>query len=131
MTLNSGQTLQKGKYTIEKELGRGRFGITYRAKRSDGERWAIKILNPDVLAVLSPDERDRLEIMFWQKAVKLSKCSGTSHIVQAEMPFKEGRDRLPIPSTLTFQNIYLFFDVINRRFQVSPMLKLKILQKKL
>ena len=90
MTLNPGQTLQKGKYTIEKELGRGRFGITYRAKRSDGERWAIKILNPDVLAVLSPAERDRLETMFWQEAVKLSKCNGTLHIVQAEMPFKEG-----------------------------------------
>jgi eukaryotic-like serine/threonine-protein kinase len=90
MALNPGQILQNGKYTIERELGRGRFGITYRAKQSDGKRWVIKVLNPDVLTALSPDERSRLETMFWQEAVKLAKCSGTPHIVQTEMPFKEG-----------------------------------------
>jgi eukaryotic-like serine/threonine-protein kinase len=90
MALNPGQVLQKGRYTIERELGRGRFGITYLAKRSDGERWVIKILNPSVLAALSPEERDRLETMFWQEAVKLEKCSGTPHIVKTAMPFKEG-----------------------------------------
>jgi eukaryotic-like serine/threonine-protein kinase len=90
MALTPGQVLQNGKYTIERELGRGRFGITYLAKRSDGERWVIKILNPSVLAALSPAERDRLETMFWQEAVKLEKCSGTPHIVKTAMPFKEG-----------------------------------------
>jgi eukaryotic-like serine/threonine-protein kinase len=90
MVLNPGQVLQNGKYTIERELGRGRFGITHLAKQADGKRWVIKILNPDVLTTLSPDERSRLETMFWQEAVKLAKCNGTPHIVQTEMPFKEG-----------------------------------------
>jgi eukaryotic-like serine/threonine-protein kinase len=90
MTLNPGQSLQNGKYTIERELGRGRFGITYLAKRSDGERWVIKILNPDVLAALNADERDRLETKFWNEAVSLAQCVGIPHIVQAERPFKEG-----------------------------------------
>jgi eukaryotic-like serine/threonine-protein kinase len=90
MAFNPGQTLQNGQYTIERELGRGRFGITYLAKRWDGRRWVIKILNPDVLAALDANERRRLEKMFWLEAVKLAKCNGTPHIVQTEMPFEEG-----------------------------------------
>jgi eukaryotic-like serine/threonine-protein kinase len=90
MALIPGQQLQKGKYTIEKELGRGRVGITYLANRSDGERRAIKILNPDVLASLNVIERERLESKFWEEAVKLAKCSGTHHIVRIDTPFIEG-----------------------------------------
>lgn len=90
MELRAGQSLRNGRYTIDRELGRGRFGITYLATRADGERWVIKILNPQVLASLNDVERERLETMFWQEAVKLAKCSGTPHIVQVEMPFKEG-----------------------------------------
>jgi serine/threonine protein kinase len=89
MELRSGQTLQNGKYTIERELGRGRFGITYLAKKVDGNRWVIKILNPQVLASLDEPDRDRLKTQFRQEAVKLAKCSGTPHIVQAAMPFEE------------------------------------------
>ncbi|MCY6489255.1 serine/threonine protein kinase [Leptolyngbya sp. GGD] len=88
--LSLGQKLQKGEYTIERELGRGRFCIAYLAQRSNGERWVIKILNPHVMAGLTSTERDRLETMFWQEAVKLAKCSSTPHIVTVEMPFKEG-----------------------------------------
>jgi serine/threonine protein kinase len=90
MSLNPGQTLQNGKYTIAHELRRGRFGITYLAKRENGERWVIKVLNPQVLSSLNPQERDRLETLFWQEAVKLARCIGTPHVVKAEMPFKEG-----------------------------------------
>ena len=84
-----GQTLDKGKYTVERELGRGRFAITYLTRRSNGERWVIKILNPDVLAALTQEDRDRLETMFWQEAEKLARCGGT-HIVKTKTPFKEG-----------------------------------------
>ncbi|MGB3402324.1 MAG: serine/threonine-protein kinase [Microcoleaceae cyanobacterium] len=89
MTLNPGQTLQNGKYTIEKELKRRQYDITYLAERSDGEKWVIKTLNPAVLAALPPDERDRLESLFWQEAIKIAKCSDTAHIIKAEYPFKE------------------------------------------
>lgn len=90
MVLSPGQPLHKGKYEVVRELGRGRFGITYLVKRNDGERWVVKTLNPDVLATLPDPERERLETMVWQEAVKLARCSGTRHIVRAEMPFKEG-----------------------------------------
>ena len=96
MVLSPGQSLQKGKYEVVRELGRGRFGITYLVKRNDGERWVIKTLNPDVLKALPDPERERLETMVWQEAVKLARCSGTRHIVQAEMPFKEG-DAICLP----------------------------------
>ncbi len=41
--LTPGQVLQN-KYTIEKELGKGGFGITYLAQNKRGEKIAIKIL---------------------------------------------------------------------------------------
>jgi serine/threonine protein kinase len=90
MTLSPGQTLHNGKYTIKQELKRRQYDITYLAERSDGEKWVIKTLNSAVLSSLTPDERDRLESLFWQEAIKIAKCSGTAHIIKAEMPFKAG-----------------------------------------
>jgi len=43
----AGDELQGGKYTIERELGRGRFGITYLVKNKNGDRQVIKTLNDD------------------------------------------------------------------------------------
>ncbi len=53
--------LQGGKYTIEKELGRGRFGITYLVKNQKGDRQVIKTLNDDLLTSLSKEDRGQLE----------------------------------------------------------------------
>jgi eukaryotic-like serine/threonine-protein kinase len=92
MVLQVGDDLQNGKYTIERELGRGRFAITYLAGKSDGERRVIKILNPQVLvelAVLAPPEADRLRGQFWKEAVNLARCNGSPHIVQVDTPFEE------------------------------------------
>ncbi len=90
MVFQPGQALQNGQYTVERELGRGRFGITYLTTRADGDRWVIKVLNPQVLDGLPMAERDRYETLLWQEAVKLAKCSGTAHIVRVETPFKQG-----------------------------------------
>jgi eukaryotic-like serine/threonine-protein kinase len=89
MALTPGQKLQNGKYTIERELGRGRYMITYLAKLADGERRVIKILNPQVLSALSQTDRERLETKFLQEGTKLTRCSGTPHIVKVYDPFKE------------------------------------------
>jgi serine/threonine protein kinase len=89
MAWQAGEQLQGGKYTIEQELGRGRFGITYLAKDLKGDRLVIKTLNDDLLNSLSPEERNRLEPLFWQEAVKLARFRHP-HIVQVENPFKEG-----------------------------------------
>jgi eukaryotic-like serine/threonine-protein kinase len=90
MELNAGQKLQNGKYTIERELGRGRFAITYLAKKSDESRQVIKILDPQVLSALTPQESNRYEENFWKEAVILAKCNNSSHIVKGYTPFKEG-----------------------------------------
>ncbi|BAY12524.1 serine/threonine protein kinase [Calothrix sp. NIES-2098] len=84
----AGDQLQGGKYTIERELGRGRFGITYLVKNKNGDRLVIKTLNDSLLNSLSQEDRARLETMFWQEAVKLSRCRH-EHIVQVAEPFKE------------------------------------------
>lgn len=84
----AGEQLQGGKYTVERELGRGRFGITYLVKNKNGDRLVIKTLNDSLLNSLSPEDRARLETMFWQEAVKLSRCRH-EHIVQVAEPFKE------------------------------------------
>ena len=49
MAWGVGEQLQGSKYTIERELGRGRFGITYLAKDENGDRLVIKTLNDDLL----------------------------------------------------------------------------------
>ncbi len=52
-----GDRLQGGKYTVERELGRGRFGITYLVKNKNGDRQVIKTLNDDLLNYLNQVER--------------------------------------------------------------------------
>jgi len=49
MALALKQQLQNEKYTIERELGRGRFGITYLARDKNGDGVVIKTLNDAVL----------------------------------------------------------------------------------
>ncbi len=51
----TGDRLQGGKYTIERELGRGRFGITYLVKNRNSDRLVVKTLN-DVLLNFDGDE---------------------------------------------------------------------------
>ena len=89
MVWPQGKTLQNGKYTLEKELGRGRFGTTYLAKHKDGERLVIKTLNDELLnSISSPDELKKLENEFVQEGGKLARCNH-EHIVKAGVPFVE------------------------------------------
>ncbi|WP_414570576.1 serine/threonine protein kinase [Nostoc sp. CCY 9925] len=84
----AGDRLQAGKYTIEKELGRGRFGITYLVKNKNGDRFVIKTLNDDLLNSLSQFERERLKTMFLREALKLQKCKH-KYIVEVLDSFEE------------------------------------------
>jgi eukaryotic-like serine/threonine-protein kinase len=87
--LQKGQQLQKGKYVVDEELGSGRFAVTYLARRQDGQKVAIKILDPSFLAILAPEEQERLKTKFLQEATKLHKCAGNPHLVQVFDPFEE------------------------------------------
>ncbi|MFN6500022.1 MAG: serine/threonine protein kinase [Nostoc sp. DedQUE01] len=84
----AGDRLQGGKYTIERELGRGRFGITYLVKNKNGDRFVIKTLNDDLLNSLSQFERERLKTMFLREALKLQKCKH-KYIVEVLDSFEE------------------------------------------
>ena len=75
--LTPGQVLQN-KYTIEKELGRGGFGITYLAQNKRGEKIAIKILNN--LDLTQPDYLKNKNDLF-NEALKL-KSFGHPNIVK-------------------------------------------------
>jgi len=90
MTWTIGQTLQDGKYTIEKELGWGRFSITYLAKDDSGNYLVIKTPDENLLKQLSRAERSSLESKLYDEARKLELCKHP-HVVRVLKTFKEGK----------------------------------------
>jgi serine/threonine-protein kinase len=90
MAWNPGQTLQDGKYTLESQLGRGRFAITYLAKDRNGKELVIKTLDEDMLNQLTPKERNSLTSKFVNEGRKLERCKHP-HVVCLLDTFMEGQ----------------------------------------
>ena len=91
MSWASGDTLQSGKYLIEKELRPGGFGITYLAtKTSDREKVVIKTLKPEILNSLSysPEQKEKYRQGFKDEAIRLAVCRHPN-IVEVETVFDE------------------------------------------
>ncbi|MFN5953186.1 MAG: serine/threonine protein kinase [Dolichospermum sp.] len=83
-----GDQLQGGKYIIEKELRRRRFGITYLVRNKNSDRQIIKTLDVSELTSMNPLDRDSLETRFCREAVILTFCKH-QYIVQFTEFFKE------------------------------------------
>jgi len=86
MVWADGTQLNEGRYTIEKELGRGRFGITYLARDKQDKRVVIKTLSDALPSSVDPE---RLQDLFVKGAVNLAKCKHP-HIVEVKTTFQEG-----------------------------------------
>lgn len=82
-----GQIIQRGKYVIDKVLGAGGAGITYRAKDvQNNSIVAIKTLNATIQA--QPNFSKHQE-RFIQEAFRLAKCSH-SHVIRVDDVCQEG-----------------------------------------
>ncbi|MBV9387622.1 MAG: protein kinase [Chroococcidiopsidaceae cyanobacterium CP_BM_ER_R8_30] len=86
MAWSTGQRLQKGKYTIEQELGLGGFGITYQVRDEHGNSMVVKSLNDPIQK--HPDFI-KFQQDFLNEALKLARCSHP-HIVRIEEVIQEG-----------------------------------------
>ncbi|MDJ0734204.1 MAG: bifunctional serine/threonine-protein kinase/formylglycine-generating enzyme family protein [Nostocaceae cyanobacterium] len=82
-----GHQLQNGKYTIEIDIARGGFGITYLATDEHNQRVVIKTLNETVQK--RPDFA-KFQQDFLNEAIKLAKCNHP-HIVKVHEVFPEGK----------------------------------------
>jgi serine/threonine protein kinase len=86
MVWTPGQRLQDGKYTIEKRLGHGGFGVTYLARGKNGNPVVIKTLKD--VDKDSPDF-DKCQQDFVNEALRLKGCQH-AHIVKVYELIKEG-----------------------------------------
>ena len=85
MAWNPGQKLQNGKYTIEKVLGQGGFGITYLVKNKKGNLLVVKTLNSWVQRWC---DFAKLQQDFLNEALRLSKFNHP-HIVKIDEVVQE------------------------------------------
>src|SRR5919199_3521648 len=86
MAWSSGQKLQSGKYTLEQVLGKGSFGITYRARDNNGQIFVIKTLNDDVQR--RPDFV-KLQQDFIHEVISFGACTHP-HLVALDSLFPQG-----------------------------------------
>ncbi|MFQ4144962.1 serine/threonine-protein kinase [Chlorogloeopsis sp. ULAP02] len=84
---SSGHLLRDGKYTIDRILAQGGFGITYLARHENGTLVVIKTLNE---IVQSRPDFAKLQEDFVREALRLAKCSHP-HIVRVDDVFQEGQ----------------------------------------
>ena len=87
MELVAGSVLQMGKYVLAAPLGKGSFGVTYRAARPDcNQAVAIKTLDE---SLRSHPNFDRFRQQFLAEAQKISRCQHPS-LVRILDCFEEG-----------------------------------------
>ncbi|BAY24236.1 serine/threonine kinase [Calothrix sp. NIES-2100] len=81
------QSLQNGRFIVQKVLGGGGYGITYSAiEQSTGKLFVIKTLNHLQQAKADFDEQ---QVKFVNEALRLAQCSHP-HIVKVNEVIKEG-----------------------------------------
>ncbi len=81
--------LHDNRYTIERELGRGRLDITYLARDGKGHSLVVKTLSDEFLSQLRKREKERLQEKYLQEAVKLARYRHPN-IVRVKEPFLQG-----------------------------------------
>ncbi|MCA1992136.1 MAG: serine/threonine-protein kinase [Coleofasciculus sp. S288] len=88
MVWKPGQKLQRGKYTIEKVLGQGGFGITYLVKDKQGNPLVIKTLNEYLQRQYN---FAKFQQDFLNEALRLAKFRHP-HIVRVDEVIQEGEE---------------------------------------
>ena len=86
MAWKAGQKLQRGKYTIEKALGQGGFGITYLVKDKQGNQLVVKTLNE---WLQNQYDFENFQQDFLNEALRLAKFRHP-HIVRVDEVIQEG-----------------------------------------
>ncbi|WYL95248.1 MAG: serine/threonine-protein kinase [Gloeotrichia echinulata IR180] len=129
MIFNRGQTLQNGKYTIQKVLGEGGFGITYLAvDNTTRQKVVIKTLNDQVQARRDfdqfqerfRDEAERLRQCQHPNIVKFYKLIKEGHLSCIVMEYVEGQD---LATLVRQQQVLKEADVLNYIQQIGDALR--------
>ena len=76
---NAGHKLDNGRYTIERLLGKGGFGLTYLGKDDKNNQVVIKTINEEEIP---ENYLDKIRRDFVREAINLAKCDIYPHIVK-------------------------------------------------
>jgi formylglycine-generating enzyme required for sulfatase activity/tRNA A-37 threonylcarbamoyl transferase component Bud32 len=110
-------TLQDGKYRIEKELGRGAFGITYQASLVSCPGKFVVIKTPHRYLMAKDSKYKNYVSVFRKEARSLEKLPIDTHLVQVRDFFEE--DKTPY-LVMNFVEGETLFQVVKRRGVIPP-----------
>ncbi|OUL30245.1 serine/threonine protein kinase [Nostoc sp. T09] len=116
------QSLQNGRFIVQKVLDSGGFGITYSAlEQRTGQLFVIKTLNHLQQTRADFDEQ---QVKFINEAVRLAQCSHP-HIVKVNEVFKEGELWVIVMEYINGQDLANYID---ERGQLSELEALRYIE---
>ena len=104
----TGYQLNQGKYVVEKILGSGGFGVTYKVRETRSQKpFAIKVLNPQRQ---QQGNFEQLQDKFINENIALASCRHPNIVRVYSKMFREGKLRCMVMDFIEGENLASYLD---------------------